>query len=135
MIEQNQREFTAADGRKFAFPVGIAFLLLAGLTWWRGHVPISIGFAAAAGVLIVGGVVVPSRLGPVYRAWMGMALLISKVTTPIFLGIVFYGVITPTALIMRALGKNPIDRSSEDGSFWVSREPGATVPDSMRRQF
>lgn len=135
MTEESRNQFTASDGRKFAFPVGIAFLLLAGLTWWRGHGTVSVGFASVAGILMLAGLAVPSRLGPVYRAWMAMAHGISKVTTPIFLGIVYFGVITPTALVMRALGKNPIERRGDDGSFWISREESAPDPQTMRRQF
>ena len=63
----------------------------------------------------------PARLGPVYRAWMGLALLISKVTTPIFLAIVYFLVIAPVGLLMRLFGRNPLRHKPEDGSWWLSR--------------
>jgi len=129
----NSTEFTATDGRKFAFPVGIAFLVLAGLLFWREKETLFRIAGGLGGVLIVAGVVIPGHLGPVYRGWMRMALAISKVTTPIFMGIVYFIVLTPTGLIMRLLGKKPIRHDDRDGSFWQSN---AGRPKSdLRRQF
>ena len=96
---------TAHEGRRFAFPVGIAFLLLAAIAWWRSHTLPSQVLGGLGGLLIVAGALVPSHLGPVYRAWMGLAHAISKVTTPIFMGIVYYLVVTPIGLLRRIIGK------------------------------
>jgi hypothetical protein len=126
---------TASEGRKFALPVGTAFLLLAALVWWRGHIPVAWGFGVMGGSLFLAGLLVPSRLGPVYRAWMGFALLLSKITTPIFMGIVFFLVITPTGLLMRLLGRNPVVREANDGSFWVTRPEGPKRRSDLERQF
>ncbi|MDX1647958.1 MAG: hypothetical protein R3304_12500, partial [Longimicrobiales bacterium] len=82
-MNSNSTEFSAADGRKFAFPVGIAFLLLAGLLLWRDKDTLWRIAAALGGTLILAGALVPGRLGPVYRGWMKMALAVSRVTTPV----------------------------------------------------
>jgi hypothetical protein len=112
---------TKAEGRKFGFTVGAAFAVLAGITWWRDHALLMQVFAGMSGALLLAGAIIPGRLGPVYGAWMKLALLISKVTTPIFLGIVFFVVITPIGLLMRLFGKNPLRHAPEGGSFWLSR--------------
>ncbi|MEQ1857786.1 MAG: SxtJ family membrane protein [Longimicrobiales bacterium] len=110
--------FTASDGRKFAFPVGTAFLLLAGILWWRDHaIPMWIT-AGLGGVLYIAGAVAPAQLGPIYRAWMRLALLISKVTTPIFMGVVYMLVFTPAGAIMRLVGKRPLVHPVTNGSVW-----------------
>lgn len=113
---------TPAEGRKFAFTVGIAFLVLAAITWWRDH-PVLLRIVGALGIgLLVLGVVIPARLGPVFRAWMGLAHLISKVTTPIFMGVVFFIVIAPVGLVMRLFGRNPIKHRAVNQSYWASRD-------------
>ncbi len=66
---------------------------------------------------------------------MVMARAISKVTTPVFMGLVYFGVMTPTGLVMRALGKRPLRRREVDGGFWTTREPGARRSQNMERQF
>lgn len=112
---------TPAEGRKFAFTVGTAFLVLAAIAWWREH-PIAWRIlAGAGGVFWAAGLTVPGLLGPVYRAWMGLALLISKVTTPIFLGIVYFVVMMPVGLLMRVFGRNPVRHEPQQDSFWAPR--------------
>lgn len=133
MMNSNSTEFTASDGRKFAFPVGIAFLLLAGLLFWREKETLYRIAGGLGGVLIVAGVVMPAYLGPVYRGWMKMALAISKLTTPIFMGVVYFLVMTPTGLIMRAFGKKPIRHAERNGSFWQSTD--GRPRGGLRRQF
>lgn len=39
------------------------------------------------GLLVLGGFVAPTRLGPIERAGMGFAQRISKITTPLLMGI------------------------------------------------
>ena len=126
---------TPAEGRKFAFTVGAAFLVLAGLTWWRDRETLMVIFGSLSGALMLAGLVVPGKLGPVYRAWMRLALLISKVTTPIFMGATYFLVLAPSGLLMRALGKNPMVHGEQGGSFWVSRPEGPKRRSDLTRQF
>ena len=113
--------------------VGAAFAVLAGIAWWRGHTLSWKVLGALAGALLLAGALIPSRLGPVQRGWMAFARRLSKVTTPIFMGIVYFLVITPIALIMRAVGRRPMEHAETDGSFWI-RSPSGGRSD-MERQF
>jgi hypothetical protein len=125
---------TAAEGRRFGLTVGIAFLVLAAFFLWRNKDQIAIAGSALGTLLILAGLVVPTRLGPVERAWMRLAHLISKVTTPVFLGVLYVVVFTPVGLLMRLVGKRPLQHTDAAGGFWVAR-----VPDDRRsnlqRQF
>jgi saxitoxin biosynthesis operon SxtJ-like protein len=111
---------TPAEGRKFGLTVGLAFGALAAIMWWRDRpVPLYVCGGLAIG-LIVAGLIIPGQLGPVYRAWMGLARVISKVTTPLFLGIVFFVVIGPVGVLMRLFGRNPIRHRAVNQSYWAS---------------
>jgi hypothetical protein len=125
---------TPAEGRKFAFTVGLAFLALGAFVWWRGALTPAKVFDAVGGVLLVLGLVAPRSLGPIQRAWMSLALLISKVTTPIFMGVVFFLVITPTGLLMRLFGKRLMRTDSAAPSYWHAR-PEGTRRSNLERQF
>ena len=125
---------TAAAGRKFAFTVGIAFLVLAAIVLWRGSQPVAWAAGTLGTLLIVAGLVAPTRLGPVERAWYAFAAAISKVTTPIVMGILYFVVMTPFGLLMRLFGRNPLARVPADGSAWVQRPEGARRGD-LERQF
>jgi len=112
---------TPAEGRKFGLVVGGAFLLLALLLWRREHQAAATVAGTAGAMLAAGGLLVPGQLGPVYRAWMGLAHLISKVTTPIFMGILYYLVLTPAGLIARAVGHRPLTAPRSAATYWRSR--------------
>jgi len=126
-------EFTASDGRRFAFPVGAAFLVLAGILWWRDRATFMWIATGLSGTLFAAGLLTPASLGPVYRGWMKMAAAISKVTTPIFMGVVYFVVFTPSGAIMRLFGRRPMVHSATDGSFWRPGPDRDTA--DLRRQF
>lgn len=134
MKTTSSTEFTARDGRRFGSQVGIAFLVLGAVLVWRDRFTASVVVGSLGALLLLGGLLRPVALGPVYRRWMAIALLISKVTTPVFMGVVYFLVLTPTGVLMRVLGRNPIvHASTEDGGYWIRREPGKHS--DMRRQF
>ena len=121
MAQTSPARLTPREGRKFALTLAVAFGVLAGVAWWRGGPRGTLVFGAVAGAFALGGLLVPGKLGPVYRAWMGFAHLLSKVTTPIFMGVVYFLVMTPIAVIRRAVGGNPL-RAHHGASGWVDRQ-------------
>ena len=67
--------------------------------------------------------------------WIGD--LLHRFTSPLILGALFFLVITPTGLIMRALGKRPLglrfDRAAK--TYWLKREPPGPSGESFKDQF
>jgi drug/metabolite transporter (DMT)-like permease len=116
---------TPAEGRKFGLVVGGAFLLLALLLWRRTHVTAATVAGAVGVALFLGGLAVPGQLGPVYRAWMGLAKAISKVTTPIVMSIIFFLVFTPAGFLVRLFGHRPLTHPRGAGTYWHSRPEGS----------
>jgi hypothetical protein len=111
---------TAAEGRKFGLTVGIAFLALAALVAWRGQAIVATTVGLSGAVLCLAGFLIPQRLGPVQRGWMAFAVAISKVTTPIFMAVVYFLVLTPTGILRRTLGGNPLVPPG-NGTLWFTR--------------
>ena len=126
---------TAAQGRKFGLTVGIAFGVLGAILMWRGKATLSTVLLALGGVLVLAGLVVPTLLGPVERAWMGLAHLISKVTTPIFMGIVYFLVMTPIGFIRRRMGSPIVPRATRPETRWESRTADEMTATQMEHQF
>ncbi|MGH7703752.1 MAG: SxtJ family membrane protein [Gemmatimonadales bacterium] len=120
--------------RRFGLLVGLTFCAIGGVWFWRGHPRAALGAGILGAALVFGGLLVPGRLGPVYRAWMRLATLISKVTTPVFMGVVYFLVIAPAGLLRRTLGSNSLRRRpTEDSGFWVRHQ--RRDRDGMERQF
>jgi hypothetical protein len=122
------------EGRKFGLLVGGAFLVLGALLWRRSHVVGASVVLLLGGALITAGLAAPTRLGPVYRAWMALAGAISKLTTPVFMGAIFFLVITPAGWLGRLFGHRPLSRPRNTASYWQSR-PAETRRSAMDHQF
>jgi hypothetical protein len=113
--------YTPAQGRKFGLTVGIAFAVLAAISRWRGHhVPVYV-LGGLAALLIIAAAIAPRQLGPVERAWMAFAAVLSKITTPLFMGIVYFVVLLPVGLLMRLFGRNPVRHQPVNDSYWAPR--------------
>lgn len=69
--------------------------------------------------------------------WRRIGLLVAHVVTPVGMTLLFLLVITPVALLLRALGHRPADWSGRTGmeGGWLVREPSAAASDDMTRPF
>lgn len=98
------RHFGLTTGAAVVIIFGLFFPWLLDLSW-----PAWPWLIAALFWLLA--LVQPIWLRRVYRGWMRFGLLASRVTTPLVLGFVFFVMITPMALVMRLMGKDPMRRT------------------------
>jgi hypothetical protein len=98
--------------------------LLAALAWRSGRpVPVAAVLAALAVLVPAIGWVAPRFLRWV---WIGMSLVAWPIGTAVsftVLTLVFLAVVTPLGLVMRLLGRDPLDRriEPESASYWTPR--------------
>jgi hypothetical protein len=79
----------------------------------------------------------PSLLSPLNRLWLGLGAILHRIVNPLVMGLMFFAVITPTALILKLIGKDLRRRRFSPGtqSYWIPRQPPGPEPQSMRNQF
>lgn len=109
------RDFGLITGGLFVAIFGLALPWKFGWEWpiWPWVV---------CGVLVVWALAAPMGLNPVYRIWMRFGLLIGSVMSRVILAAVFFLVVTPVGILMRATGKDPMNREL-DASLETYREP------------
>ncbi len=126
----------AGSERSFGLVFAAVFLVVAIWPLVGGGTPRWWALAPAA--LCAGlGLFAPRVLKPLNRAWLAFGHLLNRIVSPLVLGVMFYLVITPTGLLMRALGRDPLrlSRDPEAESYWIERRPPGPSPDSMKNQF
>ena len=97
--------------RNFGLTTGTIVAALFGLFFpWMLESAFPVWPWAILAVLGAWALIAPDSLNPVYRAWMRLGLLLSKITTPLIMGIVFFLVIMPFGIALRLLGKDPMRR-------------------------
>lgn len=91
---------------------------------------------ALAALFLAAAWLTPRLLNPLNRLWMKLGLVLHRIVNPIVMGLLFYGTIWPTGLIMRMRGKDllRLQRVPSSDTYWISREPGPQ-PETMRDQF
>jgi hypothetical protein len=112
--------------RRFGLTVGAALAVVFGLLlpWlWAGAYPLW-PWLAGSGLALLGWLK-PAWLTPIYRSWMRLALALGWLNTRLILSLVFYGFMTPVALILRWTGKDPLHRRFDPGadSYRVAATP------------
>ena len=59
-----------------------------------------------------------------------------KVVSPIVLGLIFFGMLTPVGIIGRLLGRDELRlKKAPVTSYWIDRDPPGPAPDSFKNQF
>ncbi len=121
--------------RDFGLVTGAIIAVLFGLFFpWLLEISIPLWPFALGGVLALWALVHAPSLRPVRTNWMKFGLLLSRITTPLIMGIVFYLVVLPMGLLMRLFGKDPMARKLDPDatSYRVLSENTDT---SMERPF
>lgn len=130
-------------GSDRAFGVVFTIATCAVGIWLLRHGSVVSGLPAALFVLplttffLVATLVRPALLSPFNRVWAAVGYLLQRVTNPLLLGIVFFTVILPVGLLMRAAGKDVLRlrRDKAASTYWHERRPPGPSPESMAQQF
>ena len=131
MATTTQPRLTPSRARRFGLEIGGLLLVVALLLFRRGVHPRSASWSAVLGAgLIAVAIARPALLAPFARWWMALATAISRITTPIVLGVVYLALLTPIGWLRRTVGRSPIARDADSPTYWIRREQRS--PESMR---
>ena len=72
-------------------------------------------------------------LTPLNILWIKFGLLLGKIISPIVMGFVFFGVVTPISIIMKLFKKDLLNLNRNNKkSYWLEKEK---IKSSMKNQF
>ena len=130
------QDVKGSSNRAFGWTFVAVFLIVGlwplhangGLRWWA---------VVVAALVMAATMAMPELLTIPNRLWLRFGLLLHRVVSPVALGLMFYVVITPMGLLMRAMGKDLLSlrRGDPSGTYWVKRDPPGPKPSSMSKQF
>lgn len=117
--------------RNYGLTMAVPLLIIAAVLFWKDR-PAAPYFLVLSGLFGLLGLAVPRILKPVYIAWMTFAYYLSYVMTYVILTLFFYIIMTPTALVIRLLGKDLLSRKFPDTreSCWKAAQ---TYDDDIER--
>ena len=123
------------SNRKFGFFFTLVFSLAAGYFYIHDNIFWLYVFIVAALTFLSLTLIKADVLLPINRLWMRFGLLLGIIVSPLVLGLIFFGIFTPTAYFMRLIGRDELHlKLRKKPSYWVTRsEPVKT--ESFKKQF
>lgn len=87
--------------------------------------------------LIILTIFLPEKLLPLNKAWAALGRMMGRVITPVSMGILFFLVFTPIALLTKAFNRDELRLKTyaSGESFWLKRDHRFRPPSSYKNQF
>ena len=129
-------QIQSSSDRSFGFVFAAVFLIIALYPLLHAS-GIRIWAVVISGLFLLLAALVPQILAPANRLWTKFGMLLHRIVSPLALGVLFFLVVTPTGLLMRLFGKDPLRLRFDPAadSYWIKRDPPGPAADSLHNQF
>ncbi len=123
------------SNRKFGFFFTFIFLIAVVYFFYVANIIWAYVFVILALIFLLITLIKSDALLPLNRLWMRFGFLLGIIVSPIVLGIIFFGLFTPIAILMRLIGRDELRlKFSKKASHWIIRsEP--IKSESFKHQF
>ena len=72
-------------------------------------------------------------LTPLNKVWMSFGKLLGNFVSPIVMGIIFFGVVTPTGLLLKLFNKDILNlKKNRNDTYWLKKDNSKS---NMKNQF
>jgi hypothetical protein len=121
-----------SSNRSFGIVFFIVFLLIALYPLiYSGE--IRVWSAIISLILLALGVLNSKILTPLNKLWFKFGIFLSKIISPLIMGIIFFLVVTPIGIIMRIFGKDVLNlKYNKNQSYWIEKKGPKS---KMKNQF
>jgi len=128
----NFKNIKISSNRSFGIVFFIFFLIVSIFPLFKDE-NIRIWAVIVAIIFLILGLLNSSVLSPLNKIWFKFGILLGNFISPIIMGLVFFIVITPTAFLMRAFGKDLLNlKKNNKKSYWIEKSP---IKSEMKNQF
>ena len=128
----DNKNIKISSNRSFGIVFFIFFLIVSIFPLFKDE-DIRIWAVIVAIIFLILGLLNSSVLSPLNKIWFKFGILLGNFISPIIMGLVFFTVLTPTAFIMRAFGKDLLNlKKNNKKSYWIEKSP---IKSKMKNQF
>ena len=121
-----------SSNRSFGIVFFVVFLIVA-LWPLKNNLDIRIWSLIVSFIFLILGIFNSKLLSPLNKIWFKLGILLGKIISPIVMGIIFFTVVTPTAIILKIFKKDVLSlKKNKSNSYWKKNSNYKT---SMRNQF
>jgi hypothetical protein len=131
-----EHERRTASDRSFGIVFGGAFLIIGAFPIVHGE-PVRVWAFIVGAVFVILAFAVPQLLHRANVYWGKLGVVLNRISSRIAIALLFYAILTPLAVMFRALGNDPLrlKRDPAAASYWIDRVPPGPSPGSIKNQF
>tara|TARA_B110000971_G_C19677667_1_gene349617 strand:- start:136 stop:516 length:381 start_codon:yes stop_codon:yes gene_type:complete len=125
-------EINKSSNKSFGIVFFIVFIIIAfwpllnSETYRLWAIPISL-------IFLILGLSNSKLLTPLNVLWFKFGILLGKIASPVMMGIIFFVIVTPIAIIMRLLKKDLLNlKFNKNNSYWIEKDEQKS---KMKNQF
>lgn len=123
------------SNRKFGFFFSSVFFILSAYFIYTQSQTVAQVMLLLASLFLIITLFKAKLLLPLNKLWMRFGLILGRIVSPVVLGIIFFGLITPYSVIIRMLGRDELHlRKVKNKSHWIHRSQDSPQTD-FKRQF
>jgi len=123
LVDVNWRP-AARDLRIFGVVMIVGFAVVTGGLYARGHHAAAWVAAAYGAISGLAGLTGTAIALPFYWLWMGIAFVLGNIVSRLLFSVVFYGLFTPMGLVMRLIGRDPLQlKRPRTRTYWRRVRP------------
>lgn len=135
LFDEKLSEIELPSNKKFGYFFTLIFLIITGYFFLNKSLNLAYVFAAISITLFFITLVKADLLLYPNKLWIQFGLLLGMVISPIVLGVLFFVLFTPTAIIMKLYGRDELRiKFKKSTSYWIVRE-NQINSDSFSNQF
>ena len=123
--------------RRFGFTMAAVFAALAiyGVVRHRNR-NACLAFIVTSIIFALLALIVPRALVLFNKLWFYLGQALGKIVSPIVLGVIFYGILTPISVVTRLFGRDELRLKRRAGnSYWIDCSLSRSSAESFERQF
>ena len=128
-----QKENKTSSNKNFGLVFFVIFIII---TLWPllNDGNIRIWSIIVSIIFLILGLLNSKILTPFNKLWMRLGALLGIIVSPIVMGVVYFGIITPIGLIMKLFGKDVLNLKLDKNkkTYWTLKKK---IPSKMKDQF
>ena len=124
------------SNKKFGFFFSSIFFIVSIYLYLIENIILTFLLVSLSIIFLIITLIKPDTLLPLNNLWMKFGLLLGIIISPIVLGLIFFGLITPISLITGLFGRDELNlKLKKKNTYWLPRKTSHSQTKDLRSQF
>ena len=132
----NFKEVKLPSNKKFGFFFTFVFTIVGIYLFFHEILFLSFLFLLLAFIFFIISLKFPFLLTTLNKLWMFIGFFLNKIISPIILGTIYFGLITPIGFVRRRFGNDELNlNKNNNNTYWLIRLNKKLSSENFKRQF